>query len=436
MRCFACNGGLLSFPRNQPPWKADTGSRRGGHEVPAVLWSDKNVAFLTCGLPTMTLIALCPPWTAILQDFSVVGGQVPSAAGTGVVRDSKGAPHVTQVQRGGQHPSDAPAGEIPASPRGAAGPREGPRGASSSSARSPAKVKFRICQSFFSRKRIQDLSKPKKQWGIPDRKLFWGNQDPIHPVSQSALKVQLTKRLEMLAQPKKVSCHYIPNRAQYYYSCGRESVIWAISPPALVSQPSRRIQRLAQPKRFKRRYLPNRPFSDYITRDSLPLSDPSPRILRLSIAKGTDPDYVPPKEIETKISISALSAVASPRIVDLAHPRIKLEGLCYERQRNDLPIRPIAPAALQANASPRTIALAKPKSLHQDYLPARDAHWAVSSAAIHSKVSPRIQELANPNKRASMHIVYYDPAVFKVKAAALKARCSQRIQELAEPVTR
>lgn len=35
-----------------------------------------------------------------------------------------------------------------------------------------------------------------------------------------------------------------------------------------------------------------------------------------------------------------------------------------------------------------------------------------------------------------MHIVYYDPQVFKVKPAALKSQCSQRIKELAEPLRR
>uniref|UniRef100_A0A8C2LD77 Sperm microtubule associated protein 2 like n=1 Tax=Cricetulus griseus TaxID=10029 RepID=A0A8C2LD77_CRIGR len=65
---------------------------------------------------------------------------------------------------------------------------------------------------FFSRKRAEDLSRPKKQWGTPDRRLFWGNQDTIRPVSEAALKVHLTKRLEDLAQPKLVSQHYVPNR--------------------------------------------------------------------------------------------------------------------------------------------------------------------------------------------------------------------------------
>uniref|UniRef100_A0A2K5ZJ52 Sperm microtubule associated protein 2 like n=1 Tax=Mandrillus leucophaeus TaxID=9568 RepID=A0A2K5ZJ52_MANLE len=250
---------------------------------------------------------------------------------------------------------------------------------------------------FSSRKRTPNLSKPKKQWGTPDRKLFWGNQDPIRPVSQGALKAQLTKRLENLAQPKQVSCLYVPNRAQYYYSCGRESVIWEITPPALFRQPSKRIQRLSQPSGFKRQCLLN---------------------------------------MQTPISLSTLSAIATPRIVDLAHPRIKLEGLCYERQRSELPIRPVTPAAMLAKPSPRTIALAKSKSVHQDYLPDRDAHWPVSYAATHSKASPRIQELANPNKRTPVHIVYYDPDVFKTKPAALKARCSQRIRELSQPLTR
>ncbi|XP_072631272.1 sperm microtubule associated protein 2-like isoform X2 [Canis lupus baileyi] len=285
-------------------------------------------------------------------------------------------------------------------------------------------------------KRIRDLSRPKKQWGAPDRRLFWGNQDPICPIAHIALKAHLTKRLEDLAHPKEISHRYVPNRAQYYYSCGRDSVIWEIPSPALFSQPSKRIQKLALPNRFKKEYLINRSYSEYLSRDALQSSDPSPRILQLSIAKATNPNYVPPKRIETKISVSALTAVATPRIVDLAHPRIKIEGLCFERERSELPIRPISHAALLCKPSPRIIALAKAKPLHQDYLPIRDAHWPVSYAAIHCKISPRIQELANPNTRSPVHIVYYDPDVFKVKPAALKTQCTPRIQELAEPIVR
>ncbi|KAF6133303.1 theg spermatid protein like [Phyllostomus discolor] len=288
----------------------------------------------------------------------------------------------------------------------------------------------------FSRKRMHDLSKPKKQWGTPDRKLFWGNQDPICPVRHGALKTQMTKRLENLALPKEVSYRYIPNRVQYYYSCGRESVIWDIPPPVLLSKPSKRIQKLAQPNRFKIMDLTDRSFTDYITKEPVHLSGPSPRIIRLSIAKSIHPNYVPPKGSENRISISALNAVASPRIVDLAHPRIKIEGLCYPRQRSEVPIRPITQAALLAKASSRIIALAQAKSLHEGYLPPRDPYWPVSYAALHSKASPRVQELAHPSTRSPMHIVYYDPQVFKVKPAALKSKCSQRIKELAEPLTR
>ncbi|KAM5340304.1 sperm microtubule associated protein 2-like [Glossophaga mutica] len=290
--------------------------------------------------------------------------------------------------------------------------------------------------SVFSRKRIHNLSKPKKQWGTPDRKLFWGNQDPIRPVSHGALKTQMTKRLENLALPKEVSYRYVPNRVQYYYSCGRESVIWDIPSPVLLKKPSKRIQKLAQPNRFKIMHLTNRSFSDYVAKEPLQLSGPSPRIIRLSIAKSIHPNYVPPKDSENKISISALNAVASPRTVDLAHPRIKIEGLCYPRERSEVPIRPISQAALLAKASSRIIALAKAKTVHEDYLPPRDPYWPVSYAAMHSIASPRVQELANPNTRTPVHIVYYDPQVFKVKPAALKSQCSQRIKELAEPLAR
>ncbi|KAM8804098.1 sperm microtubule associated protein 2-like [Rhynchonycteris naso] len=288
--------------------------------------------------------------------------------------------------------------------------------------------------SSFSRRRIQDLSKPKKQWRAPDRKLLWGNQDPIHPVCRNALKAQLTKRLENLAQPKEVSYRYVPNRSQYYYNCGTESIIWDIASPVVLRRPSKRIQKLAQPNRFKMEHLINRSFSDYLTRESVQISDPSPRILRLSIAKGINPNYVPPKCIQTKISSSALNAVASPRIIDLAHPRIKIEGLCYPRENTEVPVHPISHAALLVQPSPRIIALAKAKPFHQDYVPNRNPYWPVSHAALHSKISSRIEELANPNARTPMHIVYYDPEVFKVKPAALKSQCSQRIQELAEPL--
>lgn len=44
-----------------------------------------------------------------------------------------------------------------------------------------------------------------------------------------------------------------------------------------------------------------RPFSDYLIRDSLQFSDPSPRILRLSVAKATNPNYVPPKSVSGSI---------------------------------------------------------------------------------------------------------------------------------------
>nr|XP_027792905.1 testicular haploid expressed gene protein-like [Marmota flaviventris] len=285
-------------------------------------------------------------------------------------------------------------------------------------------------------RRIQDLSEPKKQWGTPDRKLFWGNQDPICPIRETALKTQPSKRLKDLAHPKPVSKHYVPNRPQYYYSCGRESVIWKIPPSALFTQPSKRTQKLAQPNRFKRQPLLSRSTNDNVVRSSFQIPDPSPRILRLSIAKGIDPNYVPPKEVETKISVSTLGAIATPRTIDLAHPKIKLDGLCYERQRSEMPIRPVSPAAMFAIPSSRTLDLAKFKPVHQDYLPARDAQWPVSHAATHSQISARIQELANPSSRAPMHILFYDPNAFKVKPAALKAQCSSRIQELAEPVVR
>lgn len=41
----------------------------------------------------------------------------------------------------------------------------------------------------------------------------------------------------------------------------------------------------------------HRPFSEYLTRDSLQISDSSPWIVQLSIAKGINPNYIPPKNV-------------------------------------------------------------------------------------------------------------------------------------------
>ncbi|XP_055967164.1 sperm microtubule associated protein 2-like [Sorex fumeus] len=288
----------------------------------------------------------------------------------------------------------------------------------------------------FSRKRLHDLSRPKKQWGTPDRRLLWGNQDSIYPVSPFALKSHLTRRLESLAEPKEVSYRYVPDRIQYNFSCGRDSVIWEIPSPALFAHPSKRIQKLAQPNKIKKNVQQERPMSDQVTKRSFRMSDPSPRLLRLSIAKEIDPNYVPPRKIDARISTSTLRAIATPRIIDLAHPRLKIEGLCFERSKLELPVRPISQAALQAIPSPRIQSLAKARPLHEEFMPPRDVYWPVSYAATHSKISPRIQELAHPSAKSPMHIVYYDPEVFKVKPTALKAHCTHRIEELAIPITR
>ncbi|KAL6093010.1 hypothetical protein STEG23_012383, partial [Scotinomys teguina] len=114
---------------------------------------------------------------------------------------------------------------------------------------------------------VQKLGRPRSKTSFKYlkpthvQKLFWGNQNPIRRISENAFKAQLTKRLEDLARPKLVSRHYVPNRAQYYYSCGRQSVIWEIPPPALFNRPSKRIQKLAKPNRFKTQCLLNRMWS-------------------------------------------------------------------------------------------------------------------------------------------------------------------------------
>uniref|UniRef100_A0A4X2KS03 Testicular haploid expressed gene protein-like n=1 Tax=Vombatus ursinus TaxID=29139 RepID=A0A4X2KS03_VOMUR len=243
-----------------------------------------------------------------------------------------------------------------------------------------------------TRNPLRDLSRPKKVWRAPDRKLVWGNQDTIRPLSFNALNAKLTKRVERLAEPKKISKLHVPNRP---YS----SPEWHVKDPSLIPEAS-------------------------------------VRIVRLSVAKSTHPDFVAPKQVETQITPAALHAHPSLRVISLSEPKVKTETLYFERGRNDLPIRPVSTAAMTAQPSLRTLFLAKAKTVHSDYLPVHPVQQPVSRAALKYIPSPRIEVLSTPNLRTPLSVNAINLDAFKVKDAAKVAVCSPRIVKLAEPIKR
>nr|XP_020831017.1 testicular haploid expressed gene protein-like isoform X3 [Phascolarctos cinereus] len=241
---------------------------------------------------------------------------------------------------------------------------------------------------------LRDLSRPKKAWRAPDRKLVWGNQDTIRPLSFNALNAKLTKRVERLAEPKKLSKLHIPNRPEYHNSWGRGSIIWELPTKSFFSYPSPRIESLAEPKQLQEEYLQKRPYSspEWHVKDPSVTPEASVRIVQLSVAKSTHPDFVAPKQVST--------------------------------------------AAMTAQPSPRTLFLAKAKSVHSDYLPVRPVQQPVSRAALKYVPSPRIEVLSTPSARTPLTVNAINLDAFKVKDAAKVAVCSPRIVKLAEPIKR
>ena len=129
------------------------------------------------------------------------------------------------------------------------------------------------------------------------------------------------------------------------------------------------------------------------------------------------------------------------------HPSLQLDlGLPSE------PITKVAPAVLKAEPTLRVLQLAQhrpwttpaeyePPNSHESVshaMPLADRfsrHFTVSPAALHSRPSERVTELATPRVRKDAIMAPREHA-FTVSPAALSARASGRILELAEPIKR
>ncbi|XP_061849182.1 sperm microtubule associated protein 2-like [Colius striatus] len=288
-----------------------------------------------------------------------------------------------------------------------------------------------------SRNRIQELAQPKKVSPANDPRLVWGNQETIRTLSLGARTAQPSPRTVALAKPKqdfgKHKC-----RSLFLYGCGRESTIWERPLLEDFSFPSDRLLKLSEPKKCQDAYLQRRPRQSPEWRVSpAALSyKATPRVLELAQPKVLQPDFLLAREVPTSVSKAAASARASPQLQLLAEPCLRKVTWCYDNSVLEAAIRPVSKSALRATASPWILELARAKSLHPDYLPLRDAEWPVTKAAKHSVATPRLVELAQPCKRLPMDLTQFDPDAFTVSEAAKKATCSARIQELARPVKR
>jgi len=136
---------------------------------------------------------------------------------------------------------------------------------------------------------------------------------------------------------------------------------------------------------------------------------------------------------------------ASNRLTDLAKPKkchCRSEVVCDELSS---PVRQVCRAALSAVATPRTVEISQPRPLHKDFIPdcpkmhvysigRPNETYKVSEAAKSTDPSswPRAQDLA-VSHRPTERVVHERPAETEISPAALKARASARLKKLAEP---
>ncbi|XP_019353708.2 testicular haploid expressed gene protein-like [Alligator mississippiensis] len=124
----------------------------------------------------------------------------------------------------------------------------------------------------------------------------------------------------------------------------------------------------------------------------------------------------------------------SDRILKLAEPKKFQLAYLQKRARNS-PEWPVTPAALTCEASQRVLDLAHPKSMHPDFIQAREAETHVTDTAKTARVSQRIKHLAQP--RVQKDSWCYDrghpeAVIWPVSKSAQQATANSRTSELAK----
>ncbi|XP_005045034.1 PREDICTED: testicular haploid expressed gene protein-like isoform X1 [Ficedula albicollis] len=277
------------------------------------------------------------------------------------------------------------------------------------------------------RSRIHVLAEPKPVFCESSPRLAWGDQETIWTLSWGALTARPSARILSLSKPKTDFSKY---------RC--RPVIGGRSPLAKFGYPSERLLRLAEPKKYLPAYLEKRARESPEWPVSLAAQNynASQRILELARPKGLHPDFVPAREVPTRVSSFATSANASVRVQKLAEPLIRELTCCSRHTHPSSVISTVSRLPQKAIASPRTIELSKPRQLPAKYAPPRDPEWPVTEAAKRAVARPRVLELAQPSTRPRMGLTTLNPDAFRVKEAAKKAVCSPRLQELARPIQR
>ncbi|XP_030396654.1 testicular haploid expressed gene protein [Gopherus evgoodei] len=147
----------------------------------------------------------------------------------------------------------------------------------------------------------------------------------------------------------------------------------------------------------------------------------SPRVKELAQPKLVNSAWEADRPVYTRVSKGAMTAAARERTTHLAKPKkrdfsAKLDAL-------SMPPRSITQFT-------RTEYLARPKTEHPSYLHDKPVQWAVSASTRNAVLSVRLSELARPKVRKQI-FEGYNP--YRISSAALHTEASARLQELSIP---
>ncbi|XP_040318504.1 sperm microtubule associated protein 2 isoform X3 [Herpailurus yagouaroundi] len=231
------------------------------------------------------------------------------------------------------------------------------------------------------RKRVFELAKPKTNWQVlRDRPSVYWTERFLEDTTLTVTVPVVTRRVEELARPKRFYSEYFNN--------SRSTSVWPVPRPTLAYQASSRLRELATPRvqnniwsinmsevsqvskaaqmaipstRILQLAKPRAPATLLEEWDPMPKPKPHVsdynRLLHLAMPKAQSDQCVPDRDPRWEVLDVTKKAVASPRIISLAKPKVRKdlnEG--YDPYH-------ISPASLVAQASPRLYELATPKSI-------------------------------------------------------------------------
>ncbi|XP_015224550.1 PREDICTED: testicular haploid expressed gene protein-like isoform X2 [Cyprinodon variegatus] len=192
-------------------------------------------------------------------------------------------------------------------------------------------------------KRILELAQHKTSktiWATtPCEKLRWGNQEPIRPISFSALRATPSSRIQYLAQHKRdFSAREDPRRKQVdeEATCSFRKTK---HPSSKASQYENTL-RLSAPRIRSRGPQEPGPLHTPQCENNCPIWHVDPRmrnvvitarLLQLSQPKQTHKDYSSNRESAASVvSFASRAAQISQRVAQLSLPKLKQSNICYQ----------------------------------------------------------------------------------------------------------